>query len=243
MINTNISYSDIVLSQDNNRRTEVPNSCYVAPTLPCFRLSNSGNIDVVTAAKCVPIGDIHPIPKSITSGVKYNLSNWYFRNISSIYKVEDNKGINYRDSRVRNIDYCLAAYSKKVAQTMDVASACYTGVKHALWSAGVLNDYADMPKGSAHNAIEYFDSHPDKFEKLNVPLNQLRHLPAGCIIVYCKDGYDGHIAITNGYGQETSDCTDNMRWVERRGKGASYCVYRLTDNWTYNSETKKLQFN
>ena len=38
------------------------------------------------------------------------------------------------------------------------------------------------------------------------------------IIVYSKSGEDGHIAITNGKGQEMSDCTDNMKWLENKEK-------------------------
>lgn len=62
------------------------------------------------------------------------------------------------------------------------------------------------------------------------------------IIVYSKYGEDGHIAITNGKGQEMSDCTDNMKWLEKQGKGASFKVFKLTDNWVYNEQSKKLEF-
>ncbi len=189
----------------------------------------------------VPIGDIHSIPDSVIYNPIYNAANYYFRHISSTYKVEDNKGINYNGAR--DIDICLAKYSRKVAETMDVSDTCYTGVKYALLSAGVISDYGEMPKGSAYKAKEYFDAHPDKFQKLNVSANELKNLPAGVIIVYSKPGKDGHIAITNGNGQEMSDSTDNMGWLEEHGKGATFTAYKLTDNWQYNSDTRKLEFH
>jgi len=191
----------------------------------------------------VSIGDIHEIPATVKHGLKYKLSNFYLRHISAIYKVEDNKGVNIGDPRARKIDICLAKYAQKVAGEMDVSSACYTGVKHALWASGVIDDYSDMPKGSAYRATEYFNAHPEKFERLNISLSGLKQLPAGYIVVYKKEGYDGHVAVTNGYGQEMSDCTDNMKWVERRKQGATFTVYRLTDNWQYNPNTKKLEFH
>lgn len=218
---------------------EQPNSCYVAKEV----IPHNSNLYSVKFYKNVDIGEIHNIPGSVKHGLKYRLSNWYLRNVSAIYKVEDNKGIKYNDPRVRDVDICLAKYALKVAQDMDVSSACYTGVKHALWASGVLDDYSDMPKGSAHSAQDYFDAHPDKFKRLDVQLKDLKNLQAGCIIVYKKEGLDGHIAITNGNGQEMSDCTDNMKWVERRKNGATFTVYTLSDGWKYNPKTKKLEFN
>lgn len=217
--------------------TSEPVSCRVDKGESSYKPQFSFNI-----SKNVSIGEIHSIPESVKHGLYFKLSNWYLSNISAIYKVVENKGVNCADSRVRDIDVCLAKYSQKVAQEMDVSSACYTGVKHALWSSGVLNDYSDMPRGSAHVATEYFDAHPEKFERIDVKLKDLNKLPAGYIVVYKRDGFDGHIAITNGYGQETSDCTDNMKWVQKQKGQATFDVYKLTDGWKYNSATKKLEF-
>ena len=189
-----------------------------------------------------PIGKIHNIPDSVIKSPYKNMSRLYLTyKPFGKYKVEQNKGINPKGAR--QIDVCLAKYSLKVAETMDTAMACYTGVKHALWSSGVLNDYGDMPLGSAYKAKEYFDKYPNKFEKVNIEAKDLKTLPAGYIIVYSKEGLDGHIAITNGNGQEMSDCTDNMMWLEEHGKGSSFSVYKLTDNWSYNKTTMKLEFN
>lgn len=190
--------------------------------------------------KGVRIGNFHELPDSITKSPKYNICKWYFRNLSRTYKVEDNKGINPKGTR--DIDICLAKYSQRVASKMDTAGACYTGVKYALWDAGVIEDYGDMPKGSAHDSLSYFDKNNEKFEKVNVDQKDLKNLPAGMIVVYEEEGTDGHIAITNGYGQEMSDCTDNMKWMENHGKNAKFHVYKLSDGWSYNENTMKLEF-
>lgn len=231
-----------------NKRPIISKERYICPAESCAinkkspppRLYSDAYLKNNEQIVAVPIGEIHTIPDSVTYNPLNNLSNWYFRNISSSYKVVNNLGINA--NRTRPVDICLAKYSQKVAETMDISNTCYTGVKHALWASGVIADYADMPKGSAYKAIEYFDQYPDKFEKLDISEQDLKNLPAGVIIVYHKEGTNGHIAITNGYGQETSDSTDNMGWLKAHGKGASFTAYKLTDNWQYNRETMKLEF-
>lgn len=211
-----------------------PSSCYV--TKPVVLPPRGPK----TLVDTTPIGEIHKIPDYVKSSVANNIAHFWLSNFSPTYKVEENKGINPKNAR--QIDVCLAKYSLKVAEDMDVATACYTGVKHALWAAGVIDDYGDMPKGSAYEATEYFNAHPERFEKVNVSASQLKSLPAGYIIVYEKEGLDGHIAITNGNGQEMSDCTDNMAWLDKHDKGSSFHVFRLTDKWQYNRETMKLEF-
>lgn len=157
-----------------------------------------------------------------------------------VYSDVDNAGINCRNSR--KADICLAKYAFLVADELNGMNGCYTAVKHALLNAGIIDDYADMPKGSAKDSITYFEEHPEKFKKLDIKKEDLFSLPAGRIIVYTKEGKDGHIAITNGMGQEMSDCTDNMKWLEEHGNGANFTVYELTENWEYNPITKKLEF-
>lgn len=221
------------------RRTVKPEK-YVCVAESCaVRHTNASNVRL--APESVPIGDIKHIPDSITLNPKNQLARFYNGLNFGDYKVVANKGISYNNAR--DIDICLAKYAKKVAEEMDVSSQCYTGVKYTLWSAGVISDYADMPRGGASQAKNYFDAHPDQFKKLNISANDLKSLPAGVIIVYNKKGKDGHIAITNGKGQEMSDSTDNMGWLNKHGKGASFTAYKLTDNWQYNRETKKLEFH
>lgn len=248
MLNTNIKHvghRKQVITDYKRFGTVEPKQYYAEPvSCNVVKFPKYENIDnrYYDVTKYVAIGGIHPIPEDIKRDIKYQLSNWYFKNISPTYKVEKNKGINCYDSRARKEDLCLALYSQKVAENMDISTLCYTGVKHALWSSGILEDYSDMPKGSAYLATDYFDKYPNKFERLDVKLKDLKKLPAGYIIVYKKDGLDGHIAITNGYGQEMSDCTDNMKWVEKHKEGSSFTVYRLSDGWKYDYLTKKLKF-
>lgn len=192
----------------------------------------------------VPIGKIPDLPKSLY----YNcLFKHIVRPCSCFfhynhYKIENNKGINCDNAR--DVDIALAKYAKATAETMDSVGLCYTGVKRAFNDAGVLSDYGDMPKNYAYLAKGHFDMHPEAFKKLDVPEEELKNLPAGKIIVYHAAGEIGHIAITNGNGQEMSDSTDNMEWIkEKRQSGKEkigYDVYELTENWWYDKETKKL---
>lgn len=190
--------------------------------------SNDVPINSISVGSCAK--------NSIKGAFGYCLFNLPFRT----YQAESNKGVNLYNAR--KIDVCLAKYAKGVAEEISTGGACYTGVKWAFLNAGVLNNYEDMPKGSAKDSLSYFNNNPDKFEKVNVKKEDLKNLPAGMIIVYTKEGKDGHIAITNGNGQEMSDCTDNMGWLDAKGKGATFTVYKLTDNWQYNDTTKKLEF-
>ena len=179
-----------------------------------------------------------------TKGTKYNLvSNlayMYHSFFPVTYQVGANYGVNTHKARKQDI--CLAKYAFETANDMKTVGNCYTGVKYAFWNAGIINDYADMPPGSAKDSIPYFRSHPDQFEEVHCSKESLRFLPAGHIIVYTKEGHDGHIAITNGNGQEMSDSTDNMAWLVDKGEGASFVVFKLTDKWKYNKTTKKLEF-
>lgn len=187
----------------------------------------------------VAINDVH-VSDSAKYSITHNLESLWFKIRGGKYKIEDNKGVNHKNAR--QTDICLAKYASKVAEEIDTGGACYTGVKWAFVNAGIINDYNEMPKGSAKDAIPYFEKNKDKFEKVNVKREDLSKLPAGMIVVYTKDGLDGHIAITNGNGQEMSDCTDNMKWLDNKGNDADFVVYKLTDNWKYDNETKKLKF-
>lgn len=234
----------MVIRLDKNTASNTRQAQYICPVESCsIAHSNIKVPDLIINVNYVniPIGNLHDIPDSVKYGIKNNLCYAYFKYISPDYKVVENLGINHKNAKV--VDICLAKYAKKVADTMRVASTCYTGTKHALWSSGVITDYKDMPKGSAHKAIEYFDKYPEKFVKLDVAAQDLKNLPAGVIIVYHKEGTNGHIAITNGYGQEMSDSTDNMEWLKKHGENASFSAYKLSDKWKYNSDTMKLEFS
>lgn len=229
-----------ISSRNINRTRNVTCSPQVAVAESTRVTRPQPNLDRKIEPEFTPIGEVH-VPDSAKYSPKGKLGYLYFNFFSGTYKTVDNVGVNSKNTR--QIDVCLAKYSEKVAEELSTGGACYTGVKWAFVNAGILDDYGDMPKGSAHDAISYFDGNKDKFEKVNVKREDLSKLPAGMIIVYTKEGTDGHIAITNGNGQEMSDCTDNMKWLEAKGKGANFVVYKLTDNWSYNSDTKKLNFN
>ncbi len=212
-----------------------------------FPPDNSGYNKSVQPPKnetVAPAGDII----KATTGCRWDIGNTLTKWGNNLtpskfltYEVVPNKGVNTNGAR--KTDICLANYSQKVADDISTLGACYTGVKRALWQSGVVPEYKTMPGSKAHQATEYFDSHPEQFKKLkDVTAEGLKKLPAGRIIVYKKDGETGHIAITNGYGQETSDCTDNMKWLEAKGKGSTYSAYELTDRWQYNPQSKKLEF-
>ena len=184
-------------------------------------------------------------PNTIPDSAKYSpvgIVKRTFINWGDGLKAEENKGVNPKGAR--HVDVYLAKTAQKVAEEMDTVGQCYTGVKHALWNAGVLDDYADMPRGGAKNATTYFDSHPEQFVKLDVEPEAIKDLPAGRILVYKNANKDipGHIAITNGNGQAMSDFTDNLGWIEKHGEGSTVEAYKLSDGWHQDLITGKLYF-
>ncbi len=188
----------------------------------------------------VKIGDIAEIPDSVLYNPIYKSSYAYLKLFGGRFKVEDCKGVNNKNASTEDI--CLSLYAERVADKMENVGACYTGVKKALLSAGIINNYDDMPRGEAKDSISYFESHPEKFKKIFVKKENLKNLPAGRIVVFTNKDDAGHIVITNGYGQGMSSSTDNMGWLDYKGKEAQYVVYELTDGWKYNAHTKKLEF-
>ncbi len=194
-------------------------------------------------SKDVDIGDIHRISPIVKYNIYNNLSQLFRRYVAKTYKSVDNIGINIYDPRVRDIDVALAKYAKKVAEEINTTSGCYTGFKHALLASGVIDNYGELPKGEAHSATDYLDAHPEKFTKLYVKPTDIKYLPAGHIIIYKHKNLPGHAAITTGYSQGMSDCTDNMKWLEWRGlNDSAVCIYKLSDNWHFNPTSKKLEF-
>ncbi len=167
---------------------------------------------------------------------------YYLHDMSPLcYQIVENKGIYEEDLLATEADICLARYALEVANYMKTADYCYSGVKHALLSAGVLDAYSDMPLGDAKNAVKYFDDNKEKFVQEKITADNLNQLPAGRIIVYGCKNHPGHIAITNGLGQEMSDHTGNMQWLKDH-KDGWFKAYRLSDKWHYNEQTKKLCF-
>ena len=248
----NIYINSIVHTKYMRYFMPIPKTQYIRSTTriqnnriePAVRESTRIAIPIVSE-KFSPSDDYTPINQvDVADSAKYSIYNKftgiYLRHKFGEYKIVDNKGISNKNAR--QTDICLAKYAYSVAKELDTGGACYTGVKWTFVNAGIINHYGDMPKGSAKDAIPYFEKNKDKFEKVNVKKEDLSKLPAGMIIVYTKEGLDGHIAITTGKGQEMSDCTDNMKWLDEKGNDANFVVYKLTDNWQYDKHTRKLVF-
>lgn len=158
------------------------------------------------------------------------------------YPTVDDNGVNPDGATPAQTQ--LARVASRVAEDMDSKGYCYSGVKHSLWTSGLINDYGDMPKGNASIASSYFENHPDIYKEVEVASDKIKDLPAGSIVVFSKKGEVGHIGISNGKGQLYSDCTDDGSWYDYKGgcrKGASYRVFQLTDNVSLNSDTGKLE--
>ncbi len=220
----------------NKKTSPKPNSVYT-----CKQESTQVKRKPLPKFNTIQTGDIAEIPDSILYNPIYKSQYLFLKNFPNLkFKVEDNKGINKKNATKE--DVCLALYGKKVADKISNVGACYTGVKKAMQSSGIIKNYDEMPRGEAKDSIKYFDKHPEKFKKINVAKKDLKNLPAGRIVVYTNKNDAGHIIITNGNGQGMSSATDNMGWLDYKGKDAKYVVYELTDNWKYNPATKKLSF-
>lgn len=187
----------------------------------------------------VVIGDTVEIPESAIYNPKAKFK-YFASQIFGKYNVEENKGINKKNASDEEV--CLAMYAAEIADQMSNVGFCYTGVKKTFQSAGIINNYDDMPRGEAKDSISYFEENSERFRKLDVEEDDLKNLSAGKIVVFTKDGKAGHICITNGNGQAMSSSTDNMGWLDAEGDGADFVVYELTEGWQYNKETRKLEF-
>lgn len=120
----------------------------------------------------------------------------------------------------------IADSSMKEANRRGTTGWCYAGVATALGRVGI-----SIGGPSAFCAVDELDSkYPDRFTKFtsaDISKDQLRNLPAGAIVVYgsgsgYNGGYHGHIYVSQGNGQETSDHVAN---VYPEGYGNEYYVY------------------
>jgi len=108
----------------------------------------------------------------------------------------------------------LANIANKNALQRDTVGKCYRGVKDSLAKAGLNN--GELTGGSAWQAKGVLSKHKN-FQKVDIAKNDLKNLPAGCVIVW--DPYSdrkgklhqhGHIAVTLGNGKEASDHVQNL---------------------------------
>lgn len=120
----------------------------------------------------------------------------------------------------------IAQSSLAEAQRLNTTGWCYAGVSGALGRLGI-----NIGGPSAYCAVGEIDSkYPDRFVKFtsaDISKDQLKQLPAGAIVVYgAGSGYGGgkhgHIYVSQGNGQETSDHVAN---VYPEGYGNEYYVY------------------
>lgn len=120
----------------------------------------------------------------------------------------------------------IAQSSLTEAQNRNTTGWCYAGVSSALSRVGI-----SIGGPSAFCAVDELDSkYADRFTKFtseDISKDQLKQLPAGAIVVYGSGsgyggGYHGHIYVSQGNGQETSDHVAN---VYPEGYGNEYYVY------------------
>ncbi len=108
----------------------------------------------------------------------------------------------------------LANIANKTALSKNTIGYCYGGVKDALKRAGITDNR--LGGGSAYMAKEILQKHRN-FKEVSVSKNDLKNLPAGCVIVWQpyndrrgKYHEHGHIAVTLGNGKEASDHVQNL---------------------------------
>jgi len=114
----------------------------------------------------------------------------------------------------------LASSGLKNALALNTEHQCAKGVTMAIRDArGAKSRYM---VGSAYNLAGKLDK-DSGFKEISVAKNDLRKLPAGCVIVWdASPGHkDGHTAITSGDGKEFSSKVRNT--VVRND--ANYAVY------------------
>ena len=110
----------------------------------------------------------------------------------------------------------LAATAEKTAKRMNTRDWCAKGVNDALEAAGLVEKNTTRAP-SAYQLVAKYDKCPN-LKKVNVSKEDLKKLPAGCIIVWkntgVKDGSfgeHGHVLVTLGNGKEASDHIQEMK--------------------------------
>ncbi|HNW26778.1 MAG TPA: hypothetical protein PKI94_08335 [Candidatus Gastranaerophilaceae bacterium] len=103
----------------------------------------------------------------------------------------------------------FANIANKNARSTGTIGKCLKGVRLAL-------DWAGLHKGGSMGASAYQAvgnlSNNKNFKQVQVSRNDLKNLPAGCIIVWNRTSKNphGHIAVTLGNGKEASDHVQNL---------------------------------
>lgn len=161
----------------------------------------------------------------------------------------------------------LAESASDVADDLSTAGYCFTGVKHALLTAGIITDYGEMRDKDGKNiskpreAAEFFRARPEKFTEVKyvldgadqvreINVSDIYNLPAGYIVLWVpEEGAEfaseaGHASITNGNKQSYGDHTDSQRWEYfRKGEHGTFQVFKLNEqNWKFNPKTNKNEY-
>lgn len=114
----------------------------------------------------------------------------------------------------------FANIAHKNARSIGTTGWCLRGVQKALERAG-LHRGGSMG-ASAYQAVGNLSNNKN-FKQVQVTRNDLKDLPAGCIIVWAKTSKNphGHIAVTLGNGKEASDHVQSLI----TNRNASFSVY------------------
>lgn len=99
----------------------------------------------------------------------------------------------------------LANIAEKNARRKNTTGLCFQGVRETFEAAGLSK--GEIRGNSAYMAADMLANHNNFKEIQGVAKNQLRSLPAGCVIVWDRSftHRHGHIAVTLGDGREASD--------------------------------------
>lgn len=99
----------------------------------------------------------------------------------------------------------LANIAEKNAKRTNGIGRCFRGVRESLEAAGLSK--GEIRGQSAYQAADMLAEHNNFREVKGLSKEQLKALPAGCVMVWDKSrGHEhGHIAVTLGNGKEASD--------------------------------------
>lgn len=108
----------------------------------------------------------------------------------------------------KNMGNSLANIAYRNASQTNSRHQCLKGVRQSLNQKGLVDGNMG---GSAYQAASVLE-HNKNFKEVNVSREDLKNLPAGCVIVWDRNyvgtkssDLHGHIAVTLGDGREASD--------------------------------------
>ena len=114
-----------------------------------------------------------------------------------------------KDVYDKDLGNSLANIANKNAKEMNTIGYCARGTNKALELAGLAK--GETRVAAACQADGVLSHHPN-FAKVTVSKDELKNLPAGCVIAWqASSGHPyGHIAVTLGSGKEASDHVQNL---------------------------------